>query len=189
LRVSSLCKNECGRYPPKIRVCGHLTDWHLARFPEYLGTQASEQNINKRRKRREASKNVQKLSAYFAPIQPSLQSQGEVELESQTVQCTVCTETFECDNGSTSSVLYDTCSTAASDHDAGDVFDCELDLEIVSEATIGAESSVFGSMVYPKMPFSTFKLNPKIRTSKHQRGYITITFSISSMSTRMPECN
>lgn len=109
-------------------------------------------------KEEKPQKNVRKLSAYFALIQPSLQSQGEVELESQTVQCTVCTESFQCDYSRASSVLHDTCSTAASDHDAGDVFDRELDLEIVSESTTGAVSSVFSSST----PAITTKLSSAI---------------------------
>jgi hypothetical protein len=92
---------------------------------------------SKRRKRREASKHVQKLSAYFRPIYSALQSKETV----QTVQCT------ECEITRTSSDLHDTCSTAASDHSVGGGFDCPLEvkIDIGSETAIEPASSLLSS--------------------------------------------
>lgn len=99
-------------------------------LPKTCAKFSSTSGASKRRKRREASKNVQKLSAYFQPIEPSLQSKTEVE----TVQCT------EIGISHPRSELHDTCST---DHNVGD--GCDLQCELA-----------FGSLSYAAGFFQSF---------------------------------
>ena len=90
---------------------------------------------SKRRKRKEASKNVQKLSTYFRPIEQALQSQTKVE----TLRCT------ECDTSRSKSELHG--STTACDHNVFGGFEGQSDL--ICEATIEdvTSGSVFSSSI------------------------------------------
>lgn len=92
----------------------------------------------KRRKKREAAKNVQKLSAYFRPIHSALLSQTAVQPE--TVQCTAC----ECDISHTSSTLHGLISAAAdSDQCVVGGLKHQLNLEFVNKTTIETANSSF----------------------------------------------